>query len=221
MFTSFSMPLPAIPTSDSGDYCITFDLKFLPYVLGALWVLTEKDLYETDGVNSALLASNLITQIIGGSECAVPLPVGLIFNYATANVPSGCLDCDGATYLKTDYPELWAQLPATYGVDSTHFRVPDMRGRGAIGKGTGVGLTARTLDTALGEETHLLTNAEGSPHVHNIGMRNGSVGTGTVPARSSTGAQDSTHTTTAATGTGTAHNNMQPSRVLGFCIVAR
>jgi microcystin-dependent protein len=221
MYSSFDLPLPAIPTSDSGDYCVTFDAKFLPYILGALWILTEKDLYESDGVNSALYASNLLALFQVGSECAVPLPVGLIFNYASSSVPEGCLECDGATYLKATYPELTTALGAAYSVDATHFRVPDMRGRAAIGKGTGSGLTARTLDSAVGAETHTLTSAQIPAHTHNVTATNTNGAGGSNIARTITPGTAFTFASAANTGGDGSHNNMQPSRALGFCIVAR
>lgn len=129
-----------------------------------------------------------------------PSPVGVIEAYAGASAPSGWLLCDGAQTLITAYPELYSVLGTTYGAltngsggaGSTHFRVPDLRGRMPMGAGTGAGLnssgtgapsgtamTARSLGQWGGEETHLNTASEsGMPqHGHGIYGTQGNYGT--------------------------------------------
>lgn len=81
--------------------------------------------------------------------------------------------------------------------------------------GAGSGLTARTLGTTVGEETHLLITAEMPAHTH--------AGGGTVPsgpadaggtalaANSSGGSTTPVTGNTGSTGGGGAHNNMQPT----------
>jgi microcystin-dependent protein len=56
--------------------------------------------------------------------------------------------------------------PWGLGDGSTTFNVPDRRGAGGIGSGTGSGLTARPLGQFVGEETHQLTTAELASHTH-------------------------------------------------------
>lgn len=74
---------------------------------------------------------------------------------ATAAAPDGWLLCNGAAVSRIGITaSLFAAIGTTYGVGdgSTTFNIPDMRGRTAIGSGTGAGLTARTLGAALGTE---------------------------------------------------------------------
>jgi microcystin-dependent protein len=64
---------------------------------------------------------------------AFPVPVGAIFTYAgqvtNGSLPLEYLVCDGTSYLKTLYPELFSVIGTTFGsADGTHFNVPDMRG---------------------------------------------------------------------------------------------
>lgn len=52
--------------------------------------------------------------------------VGMIFPYVSTTAPTNCLFCDGATYLKADYPELATVLTGTaLDLNATQFKVPD------------------------------------------------------------------------------------------------
>src|SRR3990167_386665 len=105
---------------------------------------------------------------------------GAIVQYGGSSAPSGWVICDGTAYDVTTAPylALWSVIGTTYGgTGQSDFKVPDLRGRVAIGSGTGTasGATAKTLGStptsgAGGEETHLLTGAESgtSVHSHNI-----------------------------------------------------
>ncbi len=59
---------------------------------------------------------------------------GMVTQFAGAVVPTGALLCDGASYLRADYPDLFAVIGVTYGsVDATHFNVPEARNRVPMG----------------------------------------------------------------------------------------
>lgn len=92
--------------------------------------------------------------------------LGYIAPYMTALPLDGWLACDGSTFLRADYPDLYALLDSSFIVDSDHFVTPDLRGRTIIGAGTGSGLTPRTVADLGGEENHLLTVAESASHSH-------------------------------------------------------
>lgn len=73
---------------------------------------------------------------LDGSHTGV-IPPGAIQMYAAAAAPSGYLLCDGTSYLRADYTDLFTAIGTQYGaVDGTHFNVPDLRGRLPVGKGT-------------------------------------------------------------------------------------
>lgn len=217
-YIAFGEPIPPIPSADEGDFCVTFDRKYLPYIIGALQALLDSSTYENGDSDSIAMAHDLIATIQTG-ECSVSVPVGTICNYVTASVPTGYLDCDGSSYLRVDYPDLYAELHASYKTDADHFVTPDFRGRTPIGIGTGSGLSARTMNQAVGAESVALSPSEMPAHSHATPMRNTSVGAGTIAARSSSSSQETT-VSTDSKGSGSAHNNMQPSRAVGFCIRA-
>lgn len=126
--------------------------------------------------NAYTLVAGVVTAIC--SALFTLVPSGTIFDYGGNTTPSGWLACDGSSVLRTDYPNLFTAIGTTWGsVDGTHFNVPDLRGRSAIGDGTGSGLTARTVGQKGGEETHQLILAEIPSHAHTGGAHTHTSGT--------------------------------------------
>ncbi len=159
------------------------------------------------------------------------IPSGSLMMYGAASAPTGWLLCDGTSYLRATYPNLFTAIGSTYGsADGTHFNVPDMRGRIPLGVGTGTGggasgtglptggsaLTAVALSTWKGEETHTLITTEIPSHTHTVGPLTANV--------SPNGAGSSSYSTTAgtlttsSTGSDGAHNNIQPVMGVNFII---
>lgn len=152
--------------------------------------------------------------------------------------PPGWLACDGSAVSRTTYANLFAVIGTTFGAGdgSTTFNVPDLRGRGPIGSGTGTGLTARTLGQQLGNETHTITVTELPPHNHTItdpghthgpgggatsfwGVGSGTgVGGGTTSRVFNNTASNTTGITINNTGGGAAMGIMDPSLVLNYYI---
>lgn len=144
-------------------------------------------------------------------------PVGAMLDFAGSVVPTGWLACDGSAVSRTTYAALFAVIGTTWGSGdgSTTFNVPDLRGRTAVGSGTGSGLTARTLAATGGEETHQLTTTEMPSHTHSmvanadiVAIRNTTGGANTYPSGLSPLVTIPQNTGSA--GSNGAHNNMQP-----------
>ncbi len=85
------------------------------------------------------------------------VPIGTILDFAGSVAPNGYLLCDGSAISRTDYAGLFAVIGTTWGAGngSTTFNVPDLRGRTAIGAGTGnyTNATTRTLGGTGGSES--------------------------------------------------------------------
>lgn len=162
-------------------------------------------------------------------------PTGVVQMFAGAMAPVGWLLADGSAVSRTTYARLFAILSTTYGVGdgSTTFNLPDMRGRVAVGAGTGPSLTARSRGNTGGEETHALTTAELASHSHTQpththsqkdrvgGTVGGNVAYGSNGIIDNATTSTSTGTaspTTNTSGSGTAHNVMQPFSVLNYII---
>lgn len=189
-------------------------------------------LYDVANLGSGAAASgtSLTADGSGNNAYVQTIPAGIISSYAGASAPSGWLLCDGSSILRSAYPGLFTAIGVAWGAaDGTHFNVPDLQGRTAIGAGAGAGLTPRALGTYLGQETHQLTTAELASHNHGITdpghvhafALNNAGGLGLATAAGTSGGAIGNTTTGSATtsisvgstGSGSAHNNMQPSTV--------
>lgn len=160
--------------------------------------------------------------------------IGAIYPFASAQAPANTLICDGSTYLKADYPELYAALDSAFIVDSTHFTVPDLRARVPVGAGaTLAGFGSLAVGQTGGEAQHQLTTAElaahshtTSPHTHSESTAvatiiNGGLEAPAASATPSIGVTGGASPSTNNEGGDTAHNNVQPFVALKYCIVAR
>jgi len=159
----------------------------------------------------------------------------------------GWLLCDGRQLLISDYQFLFNVLGTHYGGDGvTNFNLPNPAGRVIGIKGSGAGLTTRTLGASVGEETHQLIIAEMPSHTHTI-TDPGHTHTGTTNAggyattavnvnnlttqldvadngggghtHSFTTNSSTTGVTNQNTGGDVAHNNMQPTLFVGNMFV--
>lgn len=144
---------------------------------------------------------------------------GEVIMYGSATIPTGWLECDGSAVSRSTYAALFAIIGTTWGAGdgSTTFNVPNLKGRAPVGRGTGSGLTARTLAAIGGEETHVLTDAEMPSHNHTIDARQTSGAVGTNVLIAGNAATNTTRTTNTA-GSDAAHENMMPFIVLTFMI---
>jgi len=171
----------------------------------------ETNLVQVDGTVKATTASitdDAITEAKVADALLEKLaPTGSINQYAGANAPTGWMLCDGSEVAIASYTALYNVLTANgtqfpYGANtngsggagSTHFRVPNLKGRVPVGFDS-----TQTEFDALGEtggaKTHTLTTSEMPSHGHSVGVvNNGGHGhsisggdhTHDVPSRSTT-----------------------------------
>lgn len=118
------------------------------------------------------------------SFVSVVVTTGTIALYPGSTVPAGWVECNGQELpigaLGSQYDALYVLITANgttfpFGSNtngsgaagSTHFRVPDLRGRVAIGSGTGSGLSPRTLGAWGGSQSVTVSDAT-IAHTHNF-----------------------------------------------------
>jgi microcystin-dependent protein len=217
-----------------GRLRIPNERYFLAAVMGALADLVEADSWEPYGTMSpedaAYLALTMYNDfVLHRGMCMI----GTIVAIATADPPTGTLLCNGTTYNRTDYPDLYAALLPIYRADADHFITPDLRGLIVMGAPIAINGTTYIAGDTLGEYDHTLDVGEipvhshtNTPHAHSVtDYINVPVPAGVDPvfASSMTGYPSSTGLSGVAidnTGGGNPHNNVQPSALLQYAIVA-
>ena len=106
--------------------------------------------------------------------------MGEIRIFAGNFAPVGWHLCDGSLLTISAYDTLYALLGTTYGGDGvTTFGLPDLRGRLAIGQGTGTGLTPRVMGEYFGTETVTVPQNGLPSHSHALMASSGTATTGT------------------------------------------
>jgi len=160
--------------------------------------------------------------------------IGEIITYAGITAPTAnVLACDGTSYLRDDYPDLYDVIGVAFGADDAdHFNVPNLIGRVGVGNGSTDGLTPHAVGDFFGEETHVLEEGELAAHNHSDnGHQHGFQGMVVTPIlmgelTPSTGGVATPLLTNygyadiSITGNSDPHNNMQPSLCLSYWIVA-
>lgn len=150
---------------------------------------------------------------------------GTLIPFAGTTALAGTLFADGSAVSRTTYAALFSLIGTTYGAGdgSTTFNLPDCRSRTPIGKSpgslSGNRTAVRNVADTGGEETHALTTPELANHTHTFGSKvvGSQAGASSGNTQMVTGLA-SQGGTTAAAGSGTAHNNMQPYLVCQWLI---
>jgi len=183
---------------------------YTPIVTGALFQLLERYNWEQFGDITIDRAIEDMQTMLDGYLRGNTM-IGAIIPYATADIPANALPCDGSTYARVDYPDLYAALDASFVIDADNFITPNLNNRFPLGASTNIGETG-------GEATHTLTIDEIPSHAHEIPYES-CFPYGTTPEVCVVGGLLKQNTS--AVGGGQAHNNMPPYIKLRYGIVYR
>lgn len=223
----------------SGNYAcfrvvLPDDFDYLALFKGAILPLTYAQSWEQVLGITPEQASSVFLEMYDGitfetdRTCRM---IGEIILWSTDTSPnSNWLLCDGSSLLRANFPDLFAVIGTTYGAsDVSHFNLPDMRGNVPIGQDGSTYVVGNTL----GEVSHTLVTSEIPSHTHtDIGHVHteitatpsiGAAITGVpipsaIPGVGVTGSSNASLTNTGGDGS---HNNIQPSLVLSYLIVAK
>lgn len=236
--------IPATAIDDNPSLCVGINYDWIPHIVGALDVLDQPDAWngtETEIENARAEIRKLIANfsVVCGDD--IMPAIGSVIQYAgkLASLPSHFLPCNGAQYLRVDYPLLYDALETVYQIDADNFIVPDTRSRAILGSGQSVGNSNRIIGAVGGAENVQLTTGQMPAHNH----LKSSLGNGTTwemidrpspdplipdyypdnryPVASASGLAIVKDFATGGAGGNQAHENMPPFLVLNHYIVAR
>lgn len=152
----------------------------------------------------------------------------------------GTAEANGALLAISQNTALFSLIGTIYGGDGrTTFALPDLRGRMAIGRGQGPGLSSYSLGQRGGTETNTMTVSQMPAHTHRMTLQTSNAVADTIDPRSASFGRTATN---AYVGPGTppsgrlmnldigisenqggsqAQNNMQPYLTMTQCIVTQ
>lgn len=128
------------------------------------WCSTVADVSLNVGDRIVAVQQGPVLVVIGRLSGGESTPIGTLHAFAGSTAPTGWLLCDGASYLRSAYPALFAVIGTTYGsADGTHFNVPNMRDRVPVGSGT-----TYTRGSTGGAATVTLSSGQMPSHSHSF-----------------------------------------------------
>jgi hypothetical protein len=169
--------------------------------------------------------ANALGPILSLGDNTFGNPIGTIIDFAGNNIPNGYLECNGARYLTSEYPDLFNVITYSWGGSGLNFNVPDLRRKTTIGAGGTSTTTIGNIVGSVGGTENVRLNRSNIPsHTHGIDTL---VGNGTL-ALSDGGdlkfddgfTDDGVAGGLNAGSLGSPVNNMQPSAVVRKCIRA-
>ncbi|WKW85152.1 minor tail protein [Microbacterium phage KillerTomato] len=167
-------------------------------------------------------------------------PVGTIHAFAGPVAPANYVLMDGRQLSRADYPALFALIGTTYGAGNgtTTFHVPDARGRALVALDTAQA-EFNAMGKTGGAKTVVLTAAQNGKHSHSLSagghahafswggaggtsvyVQNAIAAVGAPPSNNLTTYQNGWNVT-AESGSGEAHNNLQPFLTVAYVIKAK
>lgn len=188
--------------------------------------LVPAELPAQTGNSGKFLTTNGSSPSWGAASGA---PSGAVMPFAGTTEPSGWLFCFGQSLSTTTYAALFSAIGYAYGGSGGSFNLPDLRGRVVAGKDNMGGTAASrltspvagsTLGAAGGAQSHTLSTAEMPSHTHSTNIRSGEGGINgyTVNDYGYVNGYAESAVSTSSAGSGSAHNNVQPTLVLNYII---
>jgi microcystin-dependent protein len=170
----------------------------------------------------------------GEVEAITLEPFGVIKMWAGSNIPEGYHLCDGSSFKRLDYPNLFSAIGTTFNsardaggyaqsTPSDEFRIPDLRGRFVVGQYGGGDGFHNLGDTGGSSKVQLSIN-EMPSHSHTASFTNSASDDGNSDGTCIAGARPENPQTVTGiitignTGGSAAHENRPPFYVLAYII---
>ena len=169
---------------------------------------------------------NVITELHSqGVATGDTLPVGSVLEWYSDTIPENWLLCEGQEVSRNDFQELFSVLDTKYGEGngSTTFNLPNLKGKGVIGKDKN-DTDFNELGKTGGEKKHTLIKTEMPQHQHKMTLADyGSDNASGVIWKSgnTAGKYKYSGDMVEPVGGSQPHNNLQPYIICNFIIKAK
>jgi len=160
-------------------------------------------------------------------EISMPsIMIGMVVPVIGNNYGVGLLLCDGSTYNRVDYPDLYAVLNSNWVIDADTFQVPNLIGNFVLGTDDDEAAFGGEASVTL--TTGQLARHSHQPNLHSHGYTGAVAAVGAalvgvpipsaVPAPMLTAAGGNA---TQSEGNDEAHNNMPPYQKMAYYVIAK
>ena len=142
---------------------------------------------------------------------------GIVVPWGSAVIPSGFLECNGASVSTSTYAALFAVIGYTYGGSGASFNLPDLTDRTVVNKSNtkslaqtgGANTVTPTGNISGSTGSTTLTSCQIPSHSHNVGAGNAAgSGSGALTA-------PSTNFSSGSTGGGSSHSHNLSANFVG------
>ena len=147
------------------------------------------------------------------------IPTGCIIPWSDTSVPTGFLECNGASVSRSTYATLFAIVATTYGAGngSTTFNVPDLKDNVPLGRSNSAALASTGGANTVGSTGNVggstanatLSTAQLASHSHNGGVNFNN------NSQSGTDRADPHGASTGSAGSGTGHDHNMSATFTG------
>ena len=144
---SATEPVGTVRTFGGGNNIYTFTVTSANATFAATFTTPNANVFTvvttiasgtvlvTTGTGAPNAGPNTLTRTGGSGDATIAYSA-----FSLAGIPGGYLLCDGTSYPRATYPDLFAVISTVHGaVDNTHFNVPDYRGKFLRGADTAAG----------------------------------------------------------------------------------
>ncbi len=202
---------------NEGAHTVYVRPSSVPVILAVLAEAHNRAAWDTDEIGGLTDAQyDTIDEWMSGAayDMMQNEQIGQLFWTIADTLPIFCLELDGDTYAKVDFPSLYEKLPSAWKT-ATEFTLPDWRGKMPIFAGGGF-----TVYDIGGETDHTLTGNEMPAHSHIYTPPTLNLDFEAPGAPDLLAAGIGIATSTSSVGGGAAHNNMPPYIALKVGVIA-
>ena len=179
-------------------------------------MLNRKVVSIQNGIAGVFVFLSLLVSTAASAQAPF---IGEIRMFSGNYCPKGWMEADGRELKISNHQALYSLLSNYYGGDGrVNFRLPDLRGRVAMGLGQGPGLSHYTLGETGGRENVTLSTQEMPSHSHGVSATKEAGSNNASVAAGAEGKGEVLEQPVQSAGMSMPHENRPPYLVVRYCV---